>query len=125
MDDCRQAGVGMRRIIPYLLILPLLTGCSYLSAFLPSGPSVNANAQVGKENTQQVVGSQTEAAGEAQVADQANRVKGTQIINEDVPMWLWGIVILLAGWAIPTPMDMALGIVNFFRIILGKEPLKR
>jgi hypothetical protein len=118
----------MKRLLPYLLILPLLTGCSALSALLPSfgdGPSVNANAQVGKENTQQIVGSQTEADGEAQVADQANRVEGTQIINEDVPMWLWGIVILLAGWAIPTPMDMALGVVNFFRIILGKEPLKR
>ena len=117
----------MRRVIPYLLILPLLTGCSYLSALLPSfgdGPSVNANAQVGKENTQQVVGSQTEADGEAQVADQANRVEGTQIINEDVPLWLWGIVILLAGWAIPTPMDMAIGVVNFFRILFGKEPLK-
>lgn len=118
----------MRRVIPYLLILPLLTGCSALSALLPSfgdGPSVNANAQVGKENTQQIVGSQTEAGGEAQVADQANRVEGTQIINEDLPPWLIGLLILLAGWAIPTPMDMALGIVNFFRILFGKEPLKR
>jgi len=66
----------MKRLLPYLLILPLFTGCSALSAFLPSfgdGPSVDANAQIGKENTQQIVGSQTEAGGEAQVADQANQ----------------------------------------------------
>jgi hypothetical protein len=118
----------MKRLLPYLLILPLLTGCSALSAFLPSfgdGPSVDANAQIGKENTQQIVGSQTEAGGEAQVADQANRVDGTQIINERMPIWVWLMVALLAGWAIPSPMEMALGIVNFFRIIFGKEPIRR
>jgi len=118
----------MKRLLPCLLVLPLLTGCSALSAFLPSfgdGPSVDANAQIGKENTQQIVGNQTDAGGEAQVADQANRVDGTQIINEDLPPWLIGLLILLAGWAIPTPMEMAMGIVNFFRILFGKEPIKR
>ena len=124
----------MRRLIPYLLILPLISGCSALSAIgglLPGGgDGVNANAQVGKENNQAVA--QIETGDEISSGDnspvtkakQANAVKGTQIINQDTPWWLIGLIALLAGWAIPTPMAMALGIVNFFRIIFGKQPLR-
>ena len=116
-----------------VLVLSLsLSGCSSLGMVSglfsdDGGTDVNTNAQVGKENTQQVVAAQTntDASGEAQVADQANRVSGTQIINEELPPWVLILIALLAGWAIPSPMEMALGIVNFFRIIFGKEPLKR
>jgi len=117
------------------------------------GTDVAANTQIGAENTQNgVVGQQTElttgdngtvrqveadestennisagdnASVETVDADQSNRVTGTQIINQDVPLWLWAVIILLAGWAIPTPMDMAIGIVNFFRLLFGKELLRR
>ena len=91
---------------------------------------MNANAQVGKENNQAVAqietGDEISSGDNSSVtkAKQANAVKGTQIINQDQPLWLWAIVILLAGWAIPTPMTMAIGVVNFFRIIFGKELLK-
>ena len=92
-----------------------------------SGTEVNTNAQIGKENTQNTAAIQanTEAGDNAQIADQANAVTGTQIINSDLPPWILIMIALLAGWAIPSPMEMALGIVNFFRIIFGKEPLKR
>ena len=92
-----------------------------------SGTEVNTNAQIGKENTQNnaVVQANTEAGDNAQIADQANAVTGTQIINSDLPPWILIMIALLAGWAIPSPMEMALGIVNFFRIIFGKEPIKR
>jgi len=64
----------------------MLSGCSTLGAigsfFGSDAPSVNTNAQVGRENTHQIVANQTEAGGEAQVADQANRVTGTQMINQ-------------------------------------------
>jgi hypothetical protein len=98
----------MRRVIPYLLILPLLTGCSYLSAFLPSfgdGPSVNANAQVGKENTQAVVSNseKIEAGDNASIeqvdATHANEVQGTQINNNGLEWWQW----LFIGWMVPGP----------------------
>jgi len=117
------------KLLASLILVTSLTGCSTLGAigsfFGSDGPSVNANTQIGKENTQNgIVGSQTKAEGEAQVADQANRVQGTQIINEDVPPWLLGILILLAGWAIPSPMEMARGIINFIRMIFGKGPIQ-
>ena len=116
-----------------VLILALtLSGCSTLGAIGglfgdDGGTDVNTNAQVGKKNTQNnaVVQANTEASGEAQVADQANKVEGTQIINEKLPPWVLIMIALLAGWAIPSPMEMALGIVNFFRIIFGKKPIKR
>lgn len=114
-----------------LVLTLMLSGCSTLdllgSAFgSDGGTDVNTNAQVGKENTQNnaVVQANTEASGEAQVADQANKVDGTQIINEDLPPWVLIMIALLAGWAIPAPMQMAIGFVNFFRIIRGKRPIK-
>ena len=115
-----------------VLVLALtLSGCSTMGMIGglfgdDSGTEVNTNAQVGKENTQNnaVVQANTEASGEAQVADQANKVQGTQIINSDLPPWVLLMIALLAGWAIPAPMQMAMGIVNFFRIIIGKRPIK-
>ena len=122
----------MKKLLPYLLILTLLSGCSALSAIgglLPGSDSgVNANAQIGAENNQAVaqVGDELSSGDNSTVtkADQANAVEGTQIINSETPWWLIGLIALLAGWAIPTPMAMAIGIVNFFRIIFGKQPLR-
>ena len=121
----------MKKLLPYLLILPLLSGCSALSAVggLLPGDGVNANAQVGAENNQSVAqietGDEISSGDNSTVtkADQSNAVKGTQIINE-TPWWMIGLVALLAGWAIPAPMVMALGIVNFFRTIFGKKSLR-
>jgi hypothetical protein len=122
----------MKRLLLTLLLAVSLSGCSSFGMISglfsdDGGTDVNTNAQVGKENTQQLVANQTntEASGEAQVADQANKVSGTQIINENLPPWVLILIALLAGWAIPSPMEMALGIVNFFRIIFGKEPFKK
>jgi hypothetical protein len=120
----------VKKLIPYLLLIPLLSGCSALSAIgglLPDS-GVNANAQIGAENNQAVaqVGDELSSGDNSTVtkADQANAVEGTQIINSETPWWMIGLVALLAGWAIPTPMVMAIGIVNFFRIIFGKKPLR-
>ena len=101
----------------------MLSGCSTLGAigsfFGSDAPSVNANAQVGKENIQQVVGSQTEAGGEAQVADTANRVTGTQIINQEVPPWVW--ILMIMGWLLPSPQEIYRGIIDLFTLIFGKK----
>lgn len=115
-----------------LVFTLFLSGCSTLGMVGglfsdDGGTDVNTNAQVGKENTQQIAAVQTntKTGNDAQLADQANKVTGTQIINSELPPWVLILIALLAGWAIPSPMEMALGIVNFFRIIFGKEPLKR
>jgi hypothetical protein len=115
-----------------LVLTLMLSGCSTFGMVSglfgdDSGTEVNTNAQIGKENTQNnaAIQANTEAGDNAQIADQANAVTGTQIINSDLPPWVLIMIALLAGWAIPSPMEMALGIVNFFRIIFGKEPIKR
>ena len=116
-----------------ILVLALsLSGCSTLDMVGglfsdDGGTDVNTNAQIGKENTQNTAAIQanTEAGDDAQIADQANEVTGTQIINSELPPWVLIMIALLAGWAIPSPMEMAIGIVNFFRIIFGKDPIKR
>ena len=120
----------MKQLVALLLVVTL-SGCSTLGvigSFLgsDSGTEVNTNAQVGKENTQQLVGKQENIGDNAQIteADTSNKVQGTQIINEQVPFWLIVILVLLAGWAIPSPQEMARGIINFTRMLLGKEPLK-
>ena len=101
----------MRRLIPYLLILPLISGCSALSAIgglLPGGgDGVNANAQIGAENNQAVA--QVETGDEISSGDNSsitlsevetsNEVKGTQINHNDLPWWVWIII----GWMIPGP----------------------
>ena len=122
----------MKKLLIVLLLSVTLSGCSSFGMISglfsdDGGTDVNANAQIGKENTQQVAAVQTntKTGDEAQIADQANKVTGTQIINSELPPWVLILIALLAGWAIPSPMEMALGIVNFFRIIFGKEPLKR
>ena len=42
----------------------------------------------------------------------------SQIINQQMPVWMFGVVILLAGWAIPTPKVMFKGIVNVWRMFI-------
>lgn len=111
------------KLLAVVIFTSFLTGCSTLGAigsfFGSSGPSVNANAQIGSENTQNgIVGNQTEAGGEAQVADTANRVTGTQIINNEVPFWVWIIAVL--GWLLPSPQDMFRGIIDLIRALKGK-----
>jgi hypothetical protein len=101
--------VILLRMIGLILAPIVLAGCSYLSAlgsFLPGGDDgVNANAQIGKENTQAVVSSseKIEAGDNATIeqteAKHANQVEGTQINNNGLDWWVW----LLIGWMVPGP----------------------
>jgi hypothetical protein len=97
------------RLIGLILAPILFAGCSYLSAlgsFLPgSDDGVNANAQIGKENTQAVVSNseKIEAGDNASIeqvdATHANEVQGTQINNNGLEWWQW----LFIGWMVPGP----------------------
>jgi len=122
----------MKKLLSIFVLSFALSSCSTMGMIGglfsdDGGTDVNANTQIGKENTQQVAAVQTntKTGDDAQIADQANEVTGTQIINSELPPWVLIMIALLAGWAIPSPMEMALGIVNFFRIIFGKQPIKR
>jgi hypothetical protein len=99
----------------YVLLLSLLlAGCSALDLINPlSGGGVNSNAQVGKENTQQVVGSQIETTTNVQGNQTNSQVSGSKIgdvqINE-VPLWI--ILLAILGWMLPTPTNMWNGFVK-------------
>jgi len=112
-----------------------IQGCSSLGlikAVMPgkSGTNVNANAQVGKENTQQVVGQQdnTKIEGENVNVSQKendssiNTSKVDSLIqnNTNVPMWY--LLLLVLGWLLPSPQEIWNGFIGSIeRIIHGKK----
>ena len=112
-----------------------IQGCSSLGlikAVMPgkSGTNVNANAQVGKENTQQVVGQQdnTKIEGENVNVSQKendssiNTSKVDSLIqnNTNVPMWY--LLLLVLGWLLPSPQEIWAGFVNSIeRLIHGTK----
>jgi len=102
-------------MIKALILAVFLTGCSALSALSPlsGGPQVNANAQVGKENTQQVVANQ----------EQTDIVAESVIQNtiQDVPPWV--MLLLILGWVLPSPQEIWKGMINTILILIGRKKL--
>lgn len=107
----------MYRAYVALLTVLFLSGCSGLPFPLGGGPSVNTNAQVGAENTQQVVAQQTnQDAGRDIVAVEvvkeveADTVETVVVTNNYIPPWV--ILVLILGWLLPTPQQIGRGIFN-------------
>jgi hypothetical protein len=112
-----------------------LQGCTALGlakAVLPSksGTNVNANAQVGKENTQQVVANQENTKIEAENVSVSKKDNDSSITSEkveslvqnntNVPMWY--LLLLVLGWLLPSPQEIWAGFVNSIeRLIHGKK----
>jgi len=101
-----------------LLLVILLAGCgaSPLSLLTGGGPNVAANVQAGKENTQQAVGQQTRTDAGRDVIQQSSPVIADQIkeVNiQQTPIWM--IVLLVLGWLLPSPNEIARGIRGLFR----------
>ena len=117
----------------------LLQGCTALGlvkAVMPdkSGTDVNANAQVGKENTQQVVGQQDNTKIEGENVNVSQKENDTSINtskvdsliqnNTNVPMWY--LLLLVLGWLLPSPQEIWAGFVSSMeRLLYGKKPNKR
>lgn len=113
----------------------LLQGCSALAvtkALMPgkSGTNVNANAQVGKENTQQVVANQENTNIEGENVNVSQKETDTSINtskvdsliqnNTNVPMWY--LLLLVLGWLLPSPQEIWNGFIGSIeRIIHGKK----
>mgnify|MGYP000232113872 FL=1 len=91
-----------------------MAGCSpggALSLLTGGGPNVAANVQAGKTNSQ-TVGQTNVNAPKAVVRPKA-RVDSldqstTQTTNNDLPVWVWIVAILLfiVGWVTDTPATM-------------------
>ena len=98
-----------------LLLLPLLlTGCSALgliSSVVPDGGTdVNANAQIGAENTQQVVGQQN--------SSEINAESVVQNTIQDIPPWV--MLLLILGWLLPSPQEIFSGMLYAIDRIAGR-----
>jgi hypothetical protein len=99
-----------------LLFLPLLlTGCSALGligAVIPDGGTdVNANAQIGAENTQQVVGQQN--------SSEINADSVIQNTIQDIPPWV--MILLILGWLLPSPQEIFSGMLYAIDRIVGRK----
>jgi hypothetical protein len=107
------------------LVLTLLLSSCGLTSLLPfgsGGPTVNSNAQIGKENRQSVVSvEQTTTAGRDIVTKEVETgsVETLEIFNTNIPPWV--IVLLILGWLLPTPTEMARGFMNFVLRLFGRK----
>jgi len=110
----------MKYIISLSLVL-LLSACGGmgpLSFLTGGGPNVAANVQAGKENNQAV--SQVEANKTESTVIESGQVT---IKNNNVPLWL--IALLILGWILPTPGQIARAIIAPFSWLGGLKKRKK
>jgi uncharacterized protein YceK len=106
-----------------ILLIILLSGCggiSPLSLLGGGGPNVAANVQAGAENNQQIVAQQTITKAERDVVNttqtkqvETQQVDTINITNEKIPVWY--LVLLVVGWLLPSPSEIARGFIGLFK----------
>ena len=115
----------------WLVLLLFLSGCG-LTSLLPfggsGGPTVNSNAQIGKENRQSVLSveqSEEVSAGRDVIQTEVLKevetgsVENLDIINTNIPPWV--MLLLILGWLLPTPTEIGRGIMNFILTLFGRK----
>jgi len=115
----------------WLVLVLFLTGCTSLSPLSllgGGGPTVNSNAQIGKENRQSVLSvEQTEEVTAGRDVVQTEIVKEVEtgtvenldITNTNIPPWV--ILLLILGWLLPTPTEMVKGFFDFILRLFGRK----
>ena len=115
----------------WLVVCLLLSGCGLSSLGLlggGGGPTVNSNAQIGKENRQSVMSvEQTEeiTAGRDVVQTEivkeveTGTVENLDITNTNIPPWV--ILLLILGWLLPTPTEISRSIMDFILRLFGRK----
>lgn len=120
----------MVKLLSSICLILLLSSCGLTS--LPffsggGGPTVNSNAQIGKENKQAVVTyeeEETNSAGrdvintEVLKEVETGTVEQLKINNTNIPVWV--ILLLILGWLLPTPTQIGQGLYNIVSL-----PFKR
>ena len=111
----------------WLVLFLFLSGCG-LTSLLPfggsGGPTVNSNAQIGKENRQAAVTFEEEITAGRDVVQttkevETGSVETLEIFNTNIPPWV--IVLLILGWLLPTPTEMARGLMNLVLRLFGRK----
>jgi hypothetical protein len=115
----------------WLVLFLFLSGCglSGLPFFSGGGgPTVNSNAQVGKENRQSAVSVEQKeevTAGRDVVQTEiikeveTGKVENLDITNTNIPPWV--ILLLILGWLLPTPTEIARSITDFVLRLFGRK----
>ena len=115
----------------WLLVVLFLSGCglsTLMSLGGSDGPTVNSNAQVGKENKQAVITYEDEtntSAGRDVIQTEVikevetGKVENLDIINTNIPPWV--MLLLILGWLLPTPTEIARGFINFVLRLFGRK----
>jgi len=113
----------------WLILFLFLSSCGLSSLGLLSGggggPTVNSNAQIGKENRQSAVTFEEEINAGRDVVNttkevEAGVVDNLQILNTNIPPWV--ILLLILGWLLPTPTEIARGCLNFILLLFRRNP---
>ena len=113
-----------------ICLILLLSSCGLTS--LPffgggGGPTVNSNAQIGKENKQAVVTYEEEQSNnsgrdvittETIKEVETGTVEDLRISNTNIPVWV--MLLLILGWLLPTPTQMGQGLYTLLTL-----PFKR
>ena len=115
----------------WLFLVLFLSSCGLSTLGLlggSDGPTVNSNAQIGKENRQSVMSvEQTEEVTAGRDVIQTEVVKEVEtgavehldIINTNIPPWV--MLLLILGWLLPTPTEIARGFMNFILTLFGRK----
>lgn len=108
----------LRRFVASTLIIVLLASCSglggaALSALVGSGPSVNANAQVGKTNQQGINVTSQAPTVTVRPQSRVDSIDQSTTNNVDIPPWV--LLLLVIGWLAPSPGEIARSIKNLWR----------
>ena len=112
----------------WLVLCLFLSGCGLSSLGLLTGggggPTVNSNAQIGKENRQTGLSFEEEITAGRDVVSkeiETGSVDSLKILNTNIPPWV--MLLLILGWLLPTPTEMGRGLLNFFLLLFKREKI--
>lgn len=105
----------MRKFVTATILVLTLTSCAALDAIdilKPAKPSIGVSAQVGKTNEMEKSNIKAES-GKTEIRQDAEEISNDtsysaetiKQITQNVPIEYLLIVVLLAGWAIPSPKE--------------------
>jgi len=123
----------MRNLIASLILGSLLAGCMLNPMNLlggGGGPSVNANTQAGKTNSQ-TLGNSTNTdqeislqtlEGNLNQSNDKNKVSTDSVENiniNEIPPWV--LILLVLGWLAPSPQEMGRGLLTLIATLRRKK----
>jgi len=113
------SGRSLRLLVLLLVSMLILNSCgtSPLSLLTGGGPNVAANTQVGKTNSQTVGTTTNNSNSNVDKVDQSSndlKAETVDTVNiQQTPIWM--IVLLILGWLLPSPNEIARWFKGLFK----------